>query len=511
MRRTITMIALLTIMAAMNADAQDALIRFDKERIVGEIDPNIYGVFMEPIGRRDGSNIVYGPLYDPESPYANEDGFNTRIIDAMRELKIPNMRWPGGNYTSNYNWMDGIGPKEDRPVRIDPAWGGKDINHVGTDEWVALNRAIGSENVVCLNFGFGNLDDSRFWLEYCNFPTGTYYSDLRAEYGNPEPFNIKYWCLGNEVDGKPWIMGHKNAEDYSKAAYEVGKLFRVLDPSVMLVASGSSWYENSPNGVTPRGQWIDWNHTVIKELYGLADYLSIHRYWEYYSDDYYVMMADNVMDVEEKIDVTRNLLDIERVNYPAKRRMYISFDEWAANGSSGMAQALGNAQFLNAFVRNSDVVKMANFTMMTSILSTDRNTGETYRGPFFHIYKLFSNNALGKTIDSHVRCRTFDGNVYKDVPLLNVTCVLSPDGKDVVINVINVSKDDAITADIEAVSGEYENTAEIRTVAHGIDERFTIEKAEEYFPEITSGKVRNGKLTHTFPALSFTQICIPVK
>ena len=244
---------------------QNAVIRFDKDRAVGEIDRNIYGVFMEPIGRGN-YNIVYGPLYDPSSPLANADGFRTDVIDAMRELKIPNMRWPGGNYISNYNWQDGIGPKEQRPVRIDPAWGGRDTNHVGTDEWVALNRAIGSENVVCLNLAFGDVDQTRFWLEYCNLPTGSYYADLRAKYGHPEPYGIKYWCLGNEVDGKPWIMGHLDAVDYTKKAYEVAKLLRALDKDVKFVASGSSWYEKSPNGTTPRGAWIDWNHTIVKEL-----------------------------------------------------------------------------------------------------------------------------------------------------------------------------------------------------------------------------------------------------
>ena len=194
------LIAILALAAGLTASAQNASIRFDINRTTGEIDTNIYGGFMEPIGRANGGNSLYGPVYDPSSPLANADGFRTDVIEAFKELKITNMRWPGGNYTSNYNWMDGIGPKDKRPVRIDPAWGGIDINQVGTDEWVALNRAIGSENVTCLNFGFGTIDQARYWLEYCNRPTGTTYADMRAQNGNPEPFNIKYWCLGNEVD-----------------------------------------------------------------------------------------------------------------------------------------------------------------------------------------------------------------------------------------------------------------------------------------------------------------------
>jgi len=511
MKRSVIFITLALLLQSAVMSGQNALIRFDKDQTVGEIDRNIYGVFMEPIGRANGSNIVYGPLYDPSSPLANADGFRTDVIDAMRELQIPNMRWPGGNYISNYNWQDGIGPKDQRPVRIDPAWGGKDINHVGTDEWVALNKAIGSENVVCLNLAFGDLDQTRFWLEYCNLPTGSYYADLRAKYGHPEPFGVKYWCLGNEVDGKPWIMGHRDAEDYSKTAFEVGKLLRALDRSIKLVASGSSWYENSPNGTTARGAWIDWNHTVVKELYGMADYISIHRYWEYMGEDYYKRMADNVMDVEEKILVTKSLIDIEKVNYPAKRPMYISFDEWSANSVGGWMKILGDAQFLNAFVRHSDIVKMANYTMMTSILSTDFTSGKTYRGPLFHMYKLFSNNVKGFTVNSYVNCDTFDGDVYKEVPYLNVTCVYSPEAGEVLVNVINVNKDSAITADIEALSGSYDKRAEVRTLAYDLDARFSIENEKSYEPAISYENVKDGKLTHTFPAASITQISIPVK
>jgi alpha-N-arabinofuranosidase len=155
--------------------AQNATIRINAERAIGEIDSNIYGVFMEPIGRNHSTtNIVVGPLYNLSSPTANKDGFNTIIIDAMKELKITNMRWPGGNYISSYNWQDGIGPKDQRPVRKDLAWGGFDANQVGTDEWVALNRAIGSENVICVNLGLGDINGARFWVEYCNIPSGTY-------------------------------------------------------------------------------------------------------------------------------------------------------------------------------------------------------------------------------------------------------------------------------------------------------------------------------------------------
>ena len=182
------MISVLLLALPFIVHAQNAKIKIDVERSIGEIDPKIYGVFMEPIqisGRRGlpdspKLNTLYGTLYDPSSPLADENGFKKNYIDAMKELKVTNMRWPGGNFLMGYNWQDGIGPKSKRPARINMAWGGIDDNQVGTDEWFALNKSIGSENIVAVNLGLGTIQDAAYWLEYCNYPKGTYYSDLRA-------------------------------------------------------------------------------------------------------------------------------------------------------------------------------------------------------------------------------------------------------------------------------------------------------------------------------------------
>ena len=180
--------------------AQTATIKIDINRTIGEIDPHIYGVFMEPIhfnGRRMGLpdsvdfNTLYGNLYDPSSKLANEDGFRKDYVDALKELKVNNMRWPGGNFLMGYDWKDGIGPKDQRPTRINLAWGGKDNNNVGTDEWIKLNKAIGSENVVAVNLGLGSILDAAYWVEYCNYKGGTYYSDLRAKNGHSQTIQCK--------------------------------------------------------------------------------------------------------------------------------------------------------------------------------------------------------------------------------------------------------------------------------------------------------------------------------
>src|SRR5512136_274458 len=200
---------------------ETAVIKIDLDRKIGAIDTNIYGAFLE-------SMAAYRGIYDPASKFADENGFRKDFIDLIKELRVPVVRWPGGNFVSGYNWEDGIGPKEQRPAKLDLAWNRIENNQMGTDEYVKFCKLIGAENFICINAGTGTLDDARHWVEYCNYPKGTYYSDLRRKYGNEEPYNIKYWALGNEIDG-PWQMGQKNKEDYVKFALEAGKLIQLVD------------------------------------------------------------------------------------------------------------------------------------------------------------------------------------------------------------------------------------------------------------------------------------------
>lgn len=490
--------------------AQSAKIKIDVSRSVGEIDPKIYGVFMEPIqfnGRRMGLpdsvkfNTLYGTLYDPSSPLADENGFKKNYIEAMRELKVTNMRWPGGNYVAAYNWQDGIGPKEQRPVRKDLAWGGIDNNHVGTDEWVSLNKSIGSENVVCINMGLGTINDARYWVEYCNLKGGTYYSDLRRKYGHEDPFNVKYWCLGNEVDGAPWIMGHKDAEDYCNMAIEAAKAMRATDNTIKFIANGSSHY--SP------GKWVDWNWKVITALRDFADYISIHRYWER-SDDYYTYMGQSAMDIEEKIKVLQSQLYTAQALYQMKKPMYLSVDEWAPFGQNMMA-TLAVAQYLNSFVRHADVVKMANYTLMTSLLGSDSKKG-TFKSPLFHTFKLFSNNCLGNSVDTYVEGDTFDTEKYKGIPYLDVTTVFSKETNTVFINVVNRHQDKAITAEIISNSGDFSGKASASVISSDkLKEAFIFDDQATYVPVNQEVDTKSNKASFSFPPHSFTQIKLRMK
>ncbi len=493
--------------------SQTAKIKIDVDRTIGEIDPKIYGVFMEPIhfnGKRLGLpedvdfNTLYGTLYDPSSPLADENGFRKDYIDAMKELKITNMRWPGGNFVMGYNWQDGIGPKDQRPTRINLAWGSTDNNHVGTDEWIALNKAMGSENVICVNLGLSNIMDAVYWVEYCNYKKGTYYSDLRAKNGHEEPYNIKIWDLGNEVDGAPWELGYKNADDYVKIAREAAKAMKAVDNSISLVASGSSYYEST-------GSWVEWNRKVLTGLGDMIDFISIHGYWSWGSmPDYYTYMGQRAMEFEEKINVPAAEIEVVRVMKDFKNPIYISFDEWGTFGRNFLS-VLPIAQCLNSFVRHADVVKMTNFTMLTSLLGSDMEKG-TYKTPLFYLYKSFSNNCLGSSVDTYVESDTFNTEKFKGIPYLDVTAVYNDELNTVFINVINRHKEKSINTNILTTTGSFTGKAEVTVInSKSLNEPFTIDKKEQYIPEIQNIKTESDRITYSFPAHSFTQIKITVK
>ncbi len=496
---------------SFSLSAQTSIIKVDIDRIIAEIDPKIYGVFMEPIhfsGRRMGLpdtvsfNTLYGNLYDPSSPLANENGFRKDYIEAMKELKITNMRWPGGNFVMAYNWQDGIGPKDKRPARINLAWGGIDNNHVGTDEWIALNKAIGSENIICVNLGLATIQDAVYWVEYCNYKKGTYYSDLRVKYGHEQPYNIRIWDLGNEVDGSPWELGHKNAEDYVKIAREAAKAMRSVDHSIKYVASGSSYYEST-------GQWVEWNRKVLAGLGDMIDYISIHRYWEN-SPDYYNYMGQSAMDFEEKIRVTAAEIEAVRAMKDFRNPIYISFDEWGVLGRNFLS-VLPIAQCLNSFIRHADIVKMTNFTLLTSLLGNDREKG-TYKTPLFYVFKSFSTNCHGNSVDTYVECDTFNTEKFKGIPYLDVTSVFSKETNTLFINVVNRHKDKIITADILSSTGEITGKAEVKVINCGsLSDPFLFDKQEQYIPETKEIKTEKNKITYSFPAHSFTQIKVGMK
>src|SRR6516162_4500131 len=348
---------------AVNAQNLQAKIKIDIERKIGDIDSLLFGNFTEHLGR-----CIYGGIYDPSSNQANADGFRKDVIDATRDLGVSVIRWPGGNFSSGYHWMDGVGDAAQRPVRKDLAWGDSEPNKVGTDEFMKFVRAVHAEPYICVNLGTGTWDEARNWVEYCNAKTGFYFSDLRAKNGHPEPYHVKFWGLGNEIDG-PWQMGHRNAEDYSKFALEAAKLMKWSDPSIRLIASGSSNYG---------ADWIDWNRTVLTNLRDQIDYISVHHYSGNYDRDHNKFMAIT-RQVEDIINVTEGLINQVRIQYKLKKPIYIAFDEYnvwyrAFNENKleehyNMQDVLVVAMYLNCFLRHANIVKMANMAQLVNVIA----------------------------------------------------------------------------------------------------------------------------------------------
>ena len=487
---------------------QPAVIKIDLDRRIDTIDPNIYGSFLEPVGR----GVVYGGLYDPASPFADENGFRKDFMQMISELNIPVIRWPGGNFVSGYNWEDGIGPKDQRPAILDLSRRRIETNQMGTDEYVKFCNLVESENFICINAGTATLDDARHWVEYCNYPKGTYYSDLRRKYGNEEPFNVKYWALGNEIDG-PWQMGYKNKEDYVKFAGEAAKLMRLADRNIKLVASGSSNYPLVTSDYDPNDGWIDWNDYILDHLAGSIDYISLHRY----ATQALRGLEDqqgfgNLMslgcEIDKLIEITQGMIEKAEEKSGTNRLIYISFDEYSG-GRGGLTTSLMLAQHLNSFIRHADIVKMANITFLTGLVGSTPDG--YYRNTLFYPFYLYSNNCLGISLDVFTDCEKYNTELFKDIPYLDVSASLDESRKMVIVNVINKHETKTIASDIVLQSGNYTGIARAHEI-NGETLSSTNTGEREDVKIVTKDiKFRGNNIQYVFPAHSLTQLEITLK
>ena len=373
----------------------------DDDFEVAPVNNRLFGSFVEHLGR-----CVYTGIYEPDHPTADEHGFRKDVIDLVKELGATTIRYPGGNFVSGYRWEDGIGPKQERPRRLDLAWHSTETNEFGLHEFIDWCKKAGAAPMYAVNLGTRGADAARNIVEYANHPGGTYWSDLRKKNGAQEPLNIKLWCLGNEMDGQ-WQMGHKNAEDYGKFALETAKLMKWIDRDIKLVVAGSSDYN---------GNWIDWNRTVLEYLKNHADYIALHNYVENRSNDYYKFMATTRF-AEKAIRITEGLIAEAMTKAERKDPIYIAFDEYnvwyRAKGEEGneevynLEDALVVSTFLNIFVRNAHVVKMANMAQLVNVIAPIFSTKEgSWYQTIFYPLQLFATHCHGTSLDTFVDCDT---------------------------------------------------------------------------------------------------------
>jgi alpha-L-arabinofuranosidase len=290
-----------------------ATVQLDTNRVIGQISPLLFSGFAEHMGR-----CIYEGIYDPGSPKADARGFRTDVLEALKALNFRSIRYPGGNFVSGYQWLDGIGPKENRPTRRELAWRSIETNQFGTDDFMAFCRDVGTAPMMAVNLGTAGIQEAADLVEYCNSSTGTYYADLRAKNGSSDPFNVRYWCLGNEMDG-PWQIGHLSALEYGAKAKEAAKLMRTIDQNLELILCGSS--------STLMPTYPEWDRVTLETCWEDVDYLSLHYYADNKTDDTDSFLAMSKQ-FESQLDTLAATCRYVKAQKRSKHDVYLSWDEW---------------------------------------------------------------------------------------------------------------------------------------------------------------------------------------
>lgn len=417
----------------------------DKEYRIGEIDRRIYGSFIEHLGR-----AVYGGIYEPNHPCADENGFRSDVMELVKQLNVPIVRYPGGNFVSGYNWEDGVGPREQRPRRLELAWRTIETNQVGTDEFVEWARSVNSEVMMAVNLGTRGIDDARNLVEYCNHPQGSYWSDLRIAHGYKEPHHIKTWCLGNEMDG-PWQIGHQTAEEYGRLAVEAAKVMRWVDPTIELVSCGSS---NSSMSTFPQ-----WEATTLEHTYEAVDYISLHQYYGNRTDDTPSYLAKS-LDMDQFIRTVIATCDFVKAKKRSKKTLNLSFDEWNVWYHSNDADkklepwsiappqledvynfedALLVGSMLITLLKHADRVKIACLAQLVNVIAPimTENGGRSWKQTIFYPYLHASLYGRGVALNPIISSPKYDCAEFTDVPYLDSTAVYHEEKAELTLFAVN--------------------------------------------------------------------------
>jgi alpha-N-arabinofuranosidase len=445
---------------------QSATIVIDRDFRVGEVDPRLFGAFVEHIGR-----AVYGGIYELGHPTADELGFRGDVLALVRELGVPVVRYPGGNFVSGYRWEDGVGLVAERPRRLDLAWRSTETNEVGTNEFAAWATRAGAEVMLAVNLGTRGLDAARSLVEYCNHPGGTYWSDLRRAHGVADPHAIKLWCLGNEMDG-PWQIGQKTAEEYGRVAQETAKAMKLVDPTIELVACGSS----HPRMATfPR-----WEETVLDHTYEHVDYVSLHTYYRLTGDDLDTFLGQS-LEMEEYIRTVVATCDFVRARKRLAKRLMLSFDEWNVwYHSRARDQEIGREQpwavapplteetytlvdalvvgtMLISLLHHADRVKIACIAQLVNAIAPiqTKTGGRAWRQTTFFPFLHASRFGRGVVLDLQIASPSYANDHFDAVPTLAATATLDEAEERLTIFAVNRSQTEALplTADLRCFSG----------------------------------------------------------
>lgn len=431
-----------------------------KELKIGEIDRRVFGSFIEHLGR-----AVYGGIYEPGHSLADEDGFRKDVIEMINELDVPVVRYPGGNFVSGYTWEDGVGPKDKRPPRLELAWGVTEPNLFGTDEFMKWCRKAKTSPMMAVNLGTRGPEEARALVEYCNHKSNSKYSDMRIKNGYKDPWGVKLWCLGNEMDG-PWQMCAKTAEEYGRVANESAKLMKWVDSSIETVLCGSS-----SRGMHTFGQW---EQTTLELAYDNVDYVSLHQYYGNHSDDTASFLAKS-LELDDFIYSVICVCDYVKAKKRTKKKINLSFDEWNvwyhSNGAPierwsiapnqlediyNFEDALVVACMLITLLRHADRVKIACLAQLVNVIAPifTKTGGDAFRQTIFYPFKAMSKFARGNAIRPIIDCPKYDCKEFTDVPYLESVASYDEENDEIALFCVNRSMNEDMLLDISLLGFE---------------------------------------------------------
>jgi alpha-N-arabinofuranosidase len=425
-----------------------ARVYVDTRRTVAPLDRNLFGSFLEHLGR-----AIYEGIYDPGSKLSDSNGFRKDVMNEIRELNVPIIRYPGGNFVSGYNWLDAVGPKQNRPRVLDKAWDTTESNQFGTNEFMEWCKAVGTQPLMGLNLGTGTAEEAAALVEYCNIDKGTRWSELRRQHGYADPWKVQHWCLGNEMDG-PWQIGHMSATEYGMKAEDAARQMRYVDPSLQLIACGSS----GPFMPT----YLEWDREVLEQCYNYVDGLSLHRYfgnWDRDSGGETAKYLALNLSMEKQIAESLAVCDLVRGHKRSQKKLWLSFDEWNVwyrttggddvNGHRKEAPHLLEEVYnledgllvgglVNSLLRNADRVKIACLAQLINVIApimTDANG--LYRQTIYYPYAWGLQFAKGSVLNLLVESSTYDVSGMDQVAHVDVAGSLDPKSGKLALFLLN--------------------------------------------------------------------------
>lgn len=431
---------------------KNAALLLEKNFNLAQVDDRLFSSFLEHLGR-----AIYTGIYEPGHPQADEQGFRKDVMELVRDLKVSHIRYPGGNFVSGYDWKDGIGPLGQRPRRLDLAWHSIESNQFGIDEFVDWSRKTGTQIMGAVNMGTATPKDAAQLVEYCNYPGGTQWSDLRAKNGHPRPHNIRSWCIGNEMDG-PWQICHLDADDYGKKALEAAKMMKMVDENLELIVCGSAM-SNMPT-------FPEWDRKVLEHTYDAVDYLSLHMYYENFGNDQDFLSS--FVDMDRFIHSVSATADYVKALKRSDKTMYFSFDEWNVwyqhrqtphpwqeapellEDHYTLLDALVFGGLGITLLNNADRVKIACLAQLVNVIApifTEKG-GRVIKQTTYYPFRDLSLYGRGQVLRPVTRIPTKETK-YGDTPVLATAVVYRENEREVTVFVMNTDQTEDMLLNVD--------------------------------------------------------------